>query len=57
MFNVAIRTLALRDGEGVMGVGSGIVWDSDAGAEYDECLLKGAFLGEIAPSPALPVRG
>ncbi|MEZ4703546.1 MAG: aminodeoxychorismate synthase component I [Rhodothermales bacterium] len=57
VFNVAIRTLALRDGEGVMGVGSGIVWDSDAGAEYDECLLKGAFLGEIAPSPALPVRG
>jgi para-aminobenzoate synthetase/4-amino-4-deoxychorismate lyase len=26
-------------------VGSGIVWDSNAAAEYDECLLKGAVLG------------
>lgn len=44
MFNVAIRTLTLQDGHGRMGVGSGIVWDSDPEAEYDECLLKAQFL-------------
>jgi para-aminobenzoate synthetase/4-amino-4-deoxychorismate lyase len=46
-FNVAIRTLVLRGGTGRMGVGSGIVWDSDWGAEYEECLLKGAFLSDV----------
>jgi para-aminobenzoate synthetase / 4-amino-4-deoxychorismate lyase len=45
-FNVAIRTLELRGGHGQMGIGSGIVWDSDPRAEYEECLLKGAFLGD-----------
>ena len=45
MFNVAIRTLFLdRGGHGEMGIGSGIVFDSDAAAEHDECLLKGQFL-------------
>ena len=29
---------------GEMGVGSGVVWDSDAAAEYRECLLKAKFL-------------
>lgn len=54
-FNVPIRTLTLTPGEsprqwqGVMGVGSGIVSDSDAAAEYEECLLKGRFL--TAPPP------
>jgi para-aminobenzoate synthetase/4-amino-4-deoxychorismate lyase len=43
-FNVAIRTLAVRDGAAEMGVGGGIVWDSDAAAEYQECLLKARFL-------------
>jgi para-aminobenzoate synthetase/4-amino-4-deoxychorismate lyase len=44
-FNVAIRTLFLhRDGHGEMGIGSGIVFDSDAAAEHDESLLKGQFL-------------
>jgi len=46
-FNVAIRTavvdLARRQIE--FGVGSGIVWDSEAVAEYEECLLKGSVLG------------
>lgn len=42
-FNVAIRTLVLRDGAAEMGVGGGIVWDSDAAAEYQECLLKARF--------------
>lgn len=43
-FSVVIRTLALfPDGSGEMGVGSGVVNDSDAQAEYDECRLKGRF--------------
>jgi para-aminobenzoate synthetase/4-amino-4-deoxychorismate lyase len=52
-FNVPIRTLELAaDGDGWrgrMGVGSGVVWDSDADAEYDECLLKARFLTGRTP--------
>lgn len=46
-FNVAIRTAVVdhRAGTIEFGIGSGIVWDSDAAAEYDECLLKGSILG------------
>ena len=44
VFNVAIRTLELDGNTGIMGVGSGIVIDSDAGEEYKECLLKAEFL-------------
>jgi para-aminobenzoate synthetase / 4-amino-4-deoxychorismate lyase len=43
-FNVAIRTLTLKDGHAEMGVGGGIVWDSEPDAEYAECLLKARFL-------------
>jgi para-aminobenzoate synthetase/4-amino-4-deoxychorismate lyase len=43
-FNVTIRTLVLKDGEACMGVGGGIVADSDPSDEYRECLLKAAFL-------------
>ncbi len=44
-FNVAIRTLFVgADGDGEMGIGSGIVFDSDPAAEYEECLLKARFL-------------
>jgi para-aminobenzoate synthetase/4-amino-4-deoxychorismate lyase len=45
-FNVAIRTLVLRDGENGarIGLGSGIVADSVAGEEWAECLAKGAFV-------------
>jgi para-aminobenzoate synthetase/4-amino-4-deoxychorismate lyase len=45
-FNVAIRTLALRDGDAfaTLGLGSGIVADSIPGAEWRECLAKGAFV-------------
>lgn len=44
VFNVAIRTLELEGAEGRMGLGSGVVIDSDAAAEYGECLLKAEFL-------------
>jgi anthranilate/para-aminobenzoate synthase component I len=48
-FNVAIRSLAIgRDGAGVLGIGSGVVVDSDADAELDECLLKARFLSDAA---------
>lgn len=44
-FNVAIRTLTcFADGVAVLNVGSGIVADSTARAEYEECLLKSRFL-------------
>jgi len=44
-FNVAIRTLAIdKNGNGQMGIGGGIVAESTANAEFDECLLKGEFL-------------
>ncbi len=45
-FNVAIRTLELdadRDGAR-LGLGSGIVADSVAASEWNECLAKGAFV-------------
>lgn len=43
-FNVAIRTVVLRDGIARMGVGGGIVADSDPPGEYRECQLKASFL-------------
>jgi para-aminobenzoate synthetase/4-amino-4-deoxychorismate lyase len=45
-FNVAIRTLTVKAGEkrALMGLGSGIVADSEAAAEWRECLAKGAFV-------------
>ncbi|WP_158794591.1 aminodeoxychorismate synthase component I [Granulicella sp. L60] len=43
-FNVAIRTLILKDGIARMGVGGGIVADSDPHEEHRECLLKASFL-------------
>lgn len=52
-FNVAIRTPIIRDDEIEIGVGSGIVYDSDARAEYDECLLKSSFLQNAARDFAL----
>lgn len=46
VFNVPIRTLVInpKTGEGEIGLGSGIVWDSDPEKEYEETLLKSSFL-------------
>lgn len=44
VFNVAIRTVVLQGGQGRMGVGGGIVWDSLPQQEYEECELKAEFL-------------
>ncbi|MEC9367744.1 MAG: aminodeoxychorismate synthase component I, partial [Pseudomonadota bacterium] len=44
-FNVAIRTLTIDSaGRGEIGIGSGVVSDSLADDEYDECLLKMRFI-------------
>ncbi|HEY2472565.1 MAG TPA: aminodeoxychorismate synthase component I [Terracidiphilus sp.] len=53
VFNVAIRTLTLQDRQATasgaaMGVGSGIVIDSDPPAEFRECQLKAEFLTRTA---------
>jgi len=47
-FNVAIRTLTVnkKNGKGDLGIGAGIVWDSDPQKEYEETLLKSKFLAE-----------
>ncbi len=48
VFNVAIRTILInrKQNKGEMGIGSGIVYDSQAAAEYAECKLKANFLTE-----------
>jgi para-aminobenzoate synthetase/4-amino-4-deoxychorismate lyase len=45
-FNVAIRTLTIdtKTKKGLMGIGSGIVWDSIPEKEWNETLLKSSFL-------------
>jgi para-aminobenzoate synthetase/4-amino-4-deoxychorismate lyase len=53
VFNVAIRTLELDDDCGAMGIGSGIVIDSDPAAEFRECLLKAEFLTRSTTSFSL----
>lgn len=44
-FNVAIRTMVMREGDDTarLGLGSGIVADSQTPDEWRECLAKGAF--------------
>ncbi len=50
-FSVAIRTISLfPDGEAIYNVGGGVVFDSTAEAEYQECLLKARFATGTAPT-------
>lgn len=51
-FNVAIRTIVTdrETGESTYGVGGGIVWNSEAGSEYEECRDKARVLSR-------PVKG
>ncbi|MBX3566858.1 MAG: aminodeoxychorismate synthase component I [Rhizobiaceae bacterium] len=52
-FSVAIRTLSLfPDGEAVYNVGGGVIFDSTAEAEYQECLLKARFATGSLPASA-----
>ncbi|WP_338720211.1 bifunctional anthranilate synthase component I family protein/class IV aminotransferase [Herbaspirillum sp. DW155] len=53
--SVPIRTLELQAPQqgvrsGVMGVGAGIVYDSEAASEFAECRLKSGFLTDLAQS-------
>ncbi|GAB4334597.1 MAG: aminodeoxychorismate synthase component I [Desulfobulbaceae bacterium] len=50
VFNVPIRTVVMEGEQGEMGIGSGIVFDSDPEEEWRECLLKADFL--TRPRPA-----
>ncbi len=43
-FNVAIRTAVVDRDEVSFGTGGGIVWDSEPGDEYQECLTKANIL-------------
>lgn len=53
--SVPIRTATIRRDQqgnmtvGAMGIGSGIVADSESAAEYGECSLKARFLTELNP--------
>ena len=42
-FNVAIRTVTIEGGRGVLGVGGGVTTDSMADGEWAECLLKARY--------------
>lgn len=48
-FNVAIRTAVIQNGRAEYGIGGGIVWDSDADAEYAEAISKAAILTKKMP--------
>lgn len=50
-FSVAIRTVQIdgQTGEAVYGTGGGIVWDSEAAAEYAECRAKAQVLFDTRP--------
>jgi para-aminobenzoate synthetase / 4-amino-4-deoxychorismate lyase len=48
--NVAIRTLELEpDGRGRLGIGGGVVADSTAQDEWNECFIKARFLTQADP--------
>jgi para-aminobenzoate synthetase / 4-amino-4-deoxychorismate lyase len=54
VFNVPIRTMTIDGaGQATLGIGSGIVADSDAAAEFQECLLKSNFARPQAVPPCL----
>lgn len=54
-FNVAIRSIEVDKiyGQALFGVGSGIVWDSVAAAEYAECGVKANILQRQVAQPVL----
>jgi len=58
-FSVAIRTISWQRGEAGsparvrFGTGGGIVWDSDAAAEYRECQAKALVLGNLPETSAM----
>lgn len=55
-FNIAIRSLHLKDGWVDYQVGSGIVWDSDPLSEYQETLDKARAIRETLDKLCLPLK-
>lgn len=55
IFNLPIRTLVIdkATNKGELGIGSGVVWDSDPQKEYEETLLKSDFL--LKPQPEFEI--
>lgn len=52
---IAIRTIVCREKKAYFEVGAGIVWDSDAAAEYEETLAKGrALFAALGGRPSPP---
>jgi para-aminobenzoate synthetase / 4-amino-4-deoxychorismate lyase len=53
-FNVSIRTVRIDGGQGELGIGGAIVYDSGAREEWNEALLKGKFFissfSDVKPS-------
>jgi len=49
IFNIAIRTVEIDKANktGRIGLGAGITWGSNAGEEYEEVLIKGAFVTQL----------
>ena len=54
--NIAIRTIVHRQGACMLGTGSGVVWDADAGAEYEETLTKATFAAPPSNDSWRPAR-
>ena len=54
-FSVAIRTLVMdrHTGTAEYGTGGAITWDSEAGGEYEEAMLKAEVLTEVRPAFSL----
>ncbi|MBF2085692.1 aminodeoxychorismate synthase component I [Thermoleptolyngbya sp. C42_A2020_037] len=54
-FNVAIRTVLVHrpTGQAEYGVGGGIVWDSTADSEFQECRTKAQVLTQVRPAFSL----
>ncbi|HEY2009227.1 MAG TPA: aminodeoxychorismate synthase component I [Rhizomicrobium sp.] len=54
-FNVAIRTLTIAGSQGELGIGGGVVQDSQMTSEYAECMVKARFF-EAARKPLLLIE-
>ncbi|MCF7917340.1 MAG: aminodeoxychorismate synthase component I, partial [Candidatus Omnitrophica bacterium] len=52
-FNVAIRTVHIKESKGQLGIGGGILYDSQKESEYKEALLKANFFTKTNLFPKL----
>jgi len=52
-FNVPIRTLVIEKDNGILGIGGGIIFDSNENSEYKEAILKSRFITDKAQNFSL----